>query len=85
MVTVNTIVNYWAPWAEAVGVPYNALVRWALNPRKLYHCIFCGRHGSADVFNAYDENMVCPKCRAYKGIEPCIPKHCFWMDGSLGG
>jgi len=51
---------------------------------KIYHCIFCGRHGCVKRFTVEITTethkpihiLACPVCREYKGVEVCDPETC---------
>lgn len=78
--------DLWKHWAEYNNVSEEVLNKWIADPNRLYHCVFCGRHGTLeDAFTISLKNLIgpgptsttaCPVCRKYKGVEPCIPEYC---------
>jgi len=46
---------------------------------KIWHCIFCGTHGSREYFklpSKFGPITACPYCKEYKGLELCNPNTC---------
>ena len=41
-----------------------SLVRWSINPRRKFICIFCG--------NVSSDDHVCSVCKEYKGLLPLV-------------
>lgn len=40
--------DLWKHWAEYTHVPEEALDKWVADPNRIWHCVFCGRHGYLD-------------------------------------
>lgn len=67
--------EHWQYWAEGASVPQSALKQWAASSHPPFHCSFCNYHGILSDFKP-EGVFACPKCREYKGVEPCIPNYC---------
>ena len=80
--TLETAIN-WKPWADSTSVPFKSLISWERDSKRKFHCSFCKDHGSFKHFSVplpskpSQTVFCCPKCHEYKGLEPCIPGHCF--------
>lgn len=66
---------------QVVGVNEPTLTMCPLYSKgDVWHCVFCGRHGSALDFvvkvSASRTIQGCPSCREYKGLEKCDPDTC---------
>ena len=79
---------FYKTWAKDQGIPEQTLKDWIANPNKQFHCIYCGFHGNTKRFTypivaegKLHKVRACPRCKEYKGIEPCIPGHCIFGEG----
>lgn len=83
-------------WGKKAGVSPEAWERWKAD--KVFHCVFCRWHGTEEDFPTVlgvlkglvvkvidgDRRIpMCPSCKEYRGIEPCL-KDCE-MKGVGGG
>lgn len=65
--------TFWESWAVIGHHSLPKLREWEANSNREYHCVFCSRHGSESNFRRNSLSILCcPKCREYKGIEPCL-------------
>ena len=69
-------------WAMGQEVSYKEIINWD----GTIHCQFCGKHWSKGKepyilllpMNLPTEILCCPRCKEFKGLEPCITRICQW-------
>ncbi len=82
------LLEMWTNWAQDDNIPDEELEKWTDDPKRLWHCNFCGEHGELEDTFSFPLKAInpsisprlskkriygCRKCGSYKGLTPCIP------------